>query len=88
MEDGGTLERVRPAIAGQLDPATLTGEERRYYYSLLDDVMVNPSPDGISVMARLGGEPGAVGYNKAGELVRVRADGSHQILNDDGDIPV
>lgn len=34
MEAGDDLDRVRSAIVGQLDPATLTGEERRYYYSL------------------------------------------------------
>lgn len=74
MEAGDTLDRVRSAIAGQLDPAMLTGEERRCYYSLLDDVMANPGPDEISAMARLGNEPGAVGYDDSGRLVRVRED--------------
>ena len=75
MEASDTLDRVRSAIAGQLDPATLTGEERRYYYSLLDDVMANPSPEEVSAMTRLGSEPGAVGYDDSCRLVRVRQDG-------------
>lgn len=82
MEAGDTLDRVWSAIAGQRDPATLTGEERRYYHSLLDDEMANPSPDEVSAMARLGSAPGAVGYDDSGRLVRSRPGGGVDVIEE------
>jgi hypothetical protein len=82
MEASDTLDRVRSAIAGQLDPAMLTGEERRYYYRLLDAEMANPSPDEVSAMARLGSEPGAVGYDDSDHLVRSRQGGGVDVIEE------
>lgn len=44
---------------------------------------LNPSPEEVEEMAALGREPGAVGYDGAGRLVRVRQDGSLEVLPDD-----
>lgn len=82
MEPGDTLDRVRSAIAGQLSPATLTAEERRYYFDLLDDEMVTPSADEIEAAAARGREPGAVGYDDSGRLVRVRHDGGIDVIEE------
>ncbi len=56
-------------------------------YKQLDEALANPAPEEIAAMAALGRQPGAVGYNDAGQLVRVRADGSHEILAEAGDGP-
>jgi len=82
MEPGDTLDRVRSAIAGQLDPATLTGEERRYYYRLLDDELATPSADEIIAMAARSREPGAVGYDDSGRLVRSRQGGGVDVIEE------
>ncbi|WP_423161709.1 hypothetical protein [Stenotrophomonas geniculata] len=40
-----------------------------------------PSPEEIQVMERLGMEPGAVGYDDHGRLVRRLSDGELEILS-------
>ncbi|MFD2143809.1 TA system antitoxin ParD family protein [Ancylobacter oerskovii] len=77
LEGALGLDRVRAALAGHFDPGQLTPDERRYYYEQLDDALMAPSEDEIKRMAALGAEPGAVGYDASGQLVKVGADGKH-----------
>ncbi|EJE6497442.1 hypothetical protein LWQ05_003862 [Salmonella enterica] len=77
LEGALGLDRVRAALAGRFDPGQLTPDERRYYYEQLDDAMMAPSADEVRTMAALGAEPGAVGYDASGQLVKVGADGKH-----------
>lgn len=56
-------------------------------YKQLDEALANPTPGEIAAMAAIGRQPGAVGYNDTGQLIRVRADGSHEILEEAGDEP-
>ncbi|AOY65046.1 MULTISPECIES: hypothetical protein [Xanthomonas] len=44
---------------------------------------VNPPTEVVRAMAELGRQPGATGYDEAGRLVRVRPDGSFEVLPDD-----
>lgn len=74
------LHRVKAAIAGRLDPACLSDEERPYYYDLLADALANPSADEIEAMALATAGTGAVGVNEAGQLVRMEADGTETVL--------
>ena len=83
MEPGDTLDRVRSAIAGQLNPATLTEQERVYYYELLDDELATPSADEIEAAAARGREPGAVGYDDSGRLVRSLAEGGTEVIEEE-----
>lgn len=48
---------------------------------------MQPTPDEIAAAAKLGNEPGAVGYDDAGQLVRVRLDGTHEVIPEHGSNP-
>lgn len=72
---GFTMDRVRAALEGRFDPGLLTERERTYYYDLLDNDLATASADEIAAMQALGREPGAVGYDDDGQLVKVGADG-------------
>ncbi|MEY9142102.1 hypothetical protein [Bradyrhizobium elkanii] len=80
-------DRARDAIEGRLDPADLTPEERSVYYDLLEDVMANPTPEQIEFARQRGMEPGAVGYDDNGRLVRRLADGSLEEVDERRDAP-
>ena len=78
---GFTLDRVRSALAGELDPGSLSDDE----WSLFDDLRFeglgegdNPAADAFA--AKVAQTPGAVGYDEQGRLVRVRADGTTEII--------
>ena len=79
---GFTLERVHAAIEGRFDPANLSSEERIYYYEMLDEKMTYPSAEVIAAAEKRGQQPGAVGYDEAGRLVRRRADGGLDVLEE------
>ncbi|WOP50637.1 hypothetical protein [Xanthomonas euvesicatoria] len=48
-----------------------------------DDDLTNPTPEEIELMAAVGRTPGATGYNDAGQLVQVQADGSVKVIEDE-----
>ncbi|MEB1764594.1 hypothetical protein VDR48_19820 [Xanthomonas campestris pv. campestris] len=77
---GFTLDRVRAALEGRFDAASLTANERRHYYDLLDDELASPSSAENSVMAQLGKSAGAAGYDEHGRLVRVAPDGTTTVI--------
>jgi hypothetical protein len=80
MTDFDALHQVKEAVAGRFDPACLTDEELPYYYDLLDDALANPTPAEIAAMALATAGAGAVGVNDAGQLVRVREDGTQEVI--------
>jgi hypothetical protein len=50
-------------------------------HQLLDDqLFIEPTEDQRLVMARIGARPGAVGYDAEDRLVRVRSDGTLEVL--------
>jgi hypothetical protein len=79
---GFTLDRARAAMEGRFNPAELSGEERAFYYDLLDDVMANPTPEDIAVAARRGQQAGAVGNDETGRLVRRLANGGVEVIEE------
>lgn len=72
---GFGMDRVREALQGKFDPGNLSDQERRYYYDLLDDELATPSGAEVLSMSAIGREPSAAGYDDAGVLVKVGADG-------------
>jgi hypothetical protein len=72
---GFGMDRVRAALQGKFDPGNLSEQERRYYYDLLDNDLGSPSDAEIRTMAAIGRQQGAAGYDDAGQLVTVGADG-------------
>ena len=73
--------RVKAALAGQLDADTLSAEETEVYFAELGEAMETiETPSGKAFWAKLKAEGGGVGVDDAGRLVRGRPDGSVEVL--------
>lgn len=66
---GGTIDRVKAAVDGRVDPAELSITERAYYYDLLDAAIAEASAAEADAIAKAGTVPGAAGYD--GETIFV-----------------
>lgn len=74
---GYSVDRVRAALEGRFDSAALCDDELR----IMDDLLfLEPTAAQRKAMARIGARAGAVGEDAEGRLVRVRADGSIEVL--------
>lgn len=74
---GYSVDRVRAALEGRFDSAALCDDELR----IMDDLLfLEPTAAQRMAMARIGARAGAVGEDAEGRLVRVRADGSTEVL--------
>lgn len=60
-------------------------EMRRLVERWLNEMQ--PTPEERAAAAKLGSEPGAVGYDDAGQLVRVRLDGTREVIPEHGSNP-
>lgn len=52
-------------------------------FAALDAALANPAPEVKAAMAAIGRQPGAVGDNEAGQLVRIRDDGTEEVIPED-----
>ena len=74
---GFSVDRVRAALEGRFDSSALCDDELR----IMDDLLfLEPTAAQRQAMARIGARAGAVGEDAEGRLVRVRADGSTEVL--------
>ena len=78
---GFTLARVRAALAGTLDAGSLSDDE----WTLFEDMRFSalgedPNPAVDAYFAELGRQPGAVGDDAAGRLLRIGPDGSAKVI--------
>jgi hypothetical protein len=79
---GYTVDRVRGALAGALDPADLTENEWQIFDEWAWVSGGEPSEEAKKFFADLRQTPGTVGDDEQGRLVRVADDGSLQRLDD------
>jgi hypothetical protein len=79
---GYTVDRVRAALAGALDPADLAENELQIFDERAWVSGGEPSEEAKKFFADLRQTPGAVGDDEQGRLVRVADDGSLQRLDD------
>lgn len=77
---GMTLDRVRAALAGQVDPGELEEGEFALFDDLLDQRMTLPTADALAFRARLRRTPGKVGYDESGRLVRTLPGGGVETI--------
>jgi hypothetical protein len=77
---GFTLDRIRAALDGRFDPEALSEAERLIYDDLDFERSLEPTPAGIAAGERLQTTPGATGYDDDGRLVKVRRDGTREVI--------
>lgn len=66
---GFTLDRVRRALAGELEPGDLTAAELPYYDDSFLQQLIDPPLLTADQLAARGRRPGAVGLDEAGHLI-------------------
>lgn len=77
---GFTLDRVRAALDGRCDPEELTEHEWELFDELRFQSIGEPTAENDAFFAALKTTDGAVGYDENDRLVRVRADGTHEVI--------
>ena len=77
---GYTLDRVRAALEGRFNPDDLSEDEFAIYDDLEWQASLVPTPEAIAEGEALKTRPGSVGYDEQGRLVRVRADGTDEVI--------
>lgn len=79
---GFTLERIKAALVGDLDPGELSADEWALYDDLLMDDMAELAPTEASkaFYERLAARVGSVGYDSEGRLLRRGEHGVDEIL--------
>lgn len=70
---GIPVERVRETLEGRVKLETLSVQEQGAVFDHLDAWFDNPPEDIVAAYQEIGSQPGAVGLDKNGQLVRVRA---------------
>ena len=79
---GFSIERVQAALEGRLDAADLTEDEWRLFDDLHFEALAVPTEAERQAYAALGNQPGAVGTDARGLLVRARADGARDVISE------
>ena len=77
---GFSLDRVRAALAGELDAGELSEDEWRLFDDIRFDAIAQPDNEANAFFEALRTQAGAVGYDEEGGLVRVREDGSTEVI--------
>ena len=77
---GYTLDRVRAALEGRFDPDLLTEAEEILYSDLAWQASGVPTPELLAFGEEIKTRPGAVGDDEQGRRVRVRPDGSREVI--------
>ena len=77
---GYTLDRVHAALEGRFDPDDLSEDESAIYNDLAWQASLVPTPEAIAEGEALKTRPGSVGYDEQDRYVRVRADGSDEVI--------
>ena len=77
---GFTLDRVRAAVEGRLNPDSLTEAEAILYEDLAWAAAGAPTQGALAFAEAIRAHPGAVGDDEHGRMVRVLADGSLEII--------
>ena len=77
---GFTLDRVRAALTGVLDPGELSEDEWRLFDGMRFEAIAQPHEEARGFFEALRTQPGAVGYDENDRLVRVREDGSTEVI--------
>lgn len=77
------IERVGPSWLERVPEAA----KLLAYEAELADGLDGPSPEEIAAAAARGREPGAVGYDGAGNLVQRQVDGSLRVIEDEAGRP-
>jgi hypothetical protein len=80
QEPGFTMERIEAALAGRFDPNELSPDEWRLFDDLQWEAMAEPTEAQRAYFKELGSRPGDVGTDEYDRLVRVRPDGTLEII--------
>jgi len=78
---GFTLDRIHAALEGRFSPSGLGEDELEIYYDLLGQQQSGRREAERSALAKeLMNEPGNVGYDEAGNLIRTLGGGQIEII--------
>ena len=77
---GFTLDRVRAAVDGRVDPDRLSEDEAILYEDLEWQAVLIPTARSLAFAEAIKVEPGAVGDDEQGRMVRVLPDGSREVI--------
>ncbi|MDR1462619.1 MAG: ParD-like family protein [Azoarcus sp.] len=77
---GFTTERMRAALAGQLDADELNADEREVYEDSAGEALSRPLPAELAFFDALRREGGAVGFDDDGHMVRSLPGGGAKII--------
>lgn len=77
---GFTLDRVRAALTGRFNPDDLTEDEWTIYDDMAFNSLAEPTDAERAAYAAVGAQPGAVGMDENDNIVRVRPDGSLEVI--------
>lgn len=78
---GFTLDRIRAALEARFSPSVLSEEELEIYFELLGQRQNDRGQVARSAFAKeLMNEPGNVGYDKIGNLVRTLGGGQVEVV--------
>jgi len=77
---GYTLDRVHAALEGRFNPDDLSEGEFAIYEDLEWQASLVPTPEALAFAEAIKTQPGAVGYDEQDRYVRVRPDGSREVI--------
>ena len=77
---GYTLDRVRAALEGRFSPDDLSEDEFAIFEDLEWQAVLIPTASSLAFAEAIKVEPGAVGDDEQGRMVRVLPDGSREFI--------